>query len=414
MKKAISSLLAVVMLCGLLCVPVSAQNQSEEEILSALNDDTCWADGDLKEYTASVKVRAWNLSDTDENGVRTATKTAAETWDVQGYELPKGVTLTAGPYSDVRYVSIYTDPDKDGVYDQHLLRLRDEAGEIEMLPASQTGPLTTNAGTKYAIGYSWRGGVNAFGRRTDRGGYRVIDSTALTEQYGAHALIELVESNEKDSVFFLLTGEERNMSYDKLEDHNICISSNGYRASKWALPAVQSAGASGLIPEELDWAHNYDLKGNITRGEFASVALYLYAAMSGTDIESMTSEGSFPFTDVDTLDINRENIQLAYSLGLVSGMGGSNTFQPNAPVTREQAAAMLCAVYKKLGGEIPAASKLTYSDSSAVGGWAVDAVSFLSGKDILSGMAGNRFNPKGSTTCEQALAMALKMFQTLK
>ena len=27
--------------------------------------------------------------------------------------------------------------------------------------------------------------------------------------------------------------------------------------------------------------HQFDLRGNITRGEFAAVALYLYAAMSG-------------------------------------------------------------------------------------------------------------------------------------
>ena len=37
----------------------------------------------------------------------------------------------------------------------------------------------------YAIGYSWRGGVNAFTSRTARGGYRLIDSTALTQRYGA-------------------------------------------------------------------------------------------------------------------------------------------------------------------------------------------------------------------------------------
>ena len=49
-----------------------------------------------------------------------------------------------------------------------------------------------------------------------------------------------------------------------------------------------------------------------------------------------------------------------------------------------------------------------------MGGWAKDAVSFLSAQGILSGLAGNKLAPKGNTTCEQALVMALKMYDTLK
>ncbi len=411
MKKAISTLLAMALLCGMLCMPASAL--SESEIAAGLNGDTVWSDTELKPYSASVQVRRWTLTGTDENGVRTASKSPAAAEELQGYELPQGVTLTAGPANDLCYVSIYSDPDKDGVYDQHLLRLRSGA-DIEMLPASQTGPLSTDASTQYAIGYSWRGGVNAFTSRTARGGYRLIDSTALTQRYGAGTLIELVHSNEKDSEFYLLTGETAAAPQDKLESYNICITKNGFRSSKWAMPSVERAGAVKLIPEALDMYHQFDLRGNITRGEFAAVALYLYAAMSGTDVAALTPKGDFPFVDVDARDSNRRNIELAYSLGLVSGISGSNRFQADDPVTREQAAAMLASVYKKLGGEIPAASQLTYSDSSTVGGWAKDAVSFLSAQGILSGLAGNKLAPKGNTTCEQALVMALKMYGTLK
>ena len=35
------------------------------------------------------------------------------------------------------------------------------------------------------------------------------------------------------------------------------------------MPSVERAGAVKLIPEALDMYHQFDLRGNITRGEFA-------------------------------------------------------------------------------------------------------------------------------------------------
>ena len=74
---------------------------------------------------------------------------------------------------------------------------------------------------------------------------------------------------------------------------------------------------------------------------------------------------------------------------------------------------MLSRVYTKLGGEIPAAGATTFADDSAIGGWARDAVAFMSGKGIVSGSGGS-FDPQGSATIEQALSIALRMYKNLK
>ena len=102
----------------------------------------------------------------------------------------------------------------------------------------------------------------------------------------------------------------------------------------------------------------------------------------------------------------------AAAAGFVSGMG-DGTFEPNTLVKREEAAAMLSRVYTKLGGEISAAQSTAFSDDGSISGWARDAVAFMSGKGIVSGSDGS-FNPQGSATIQEALSIALRMFQNLK
>ena len=87
---------------------------------------------------------------------------------------------------------------------------------------------------------------------------------------------------------------------------------------------------------------------------------------------------------------------------------------PNALVTREQAAAMLSRVYTKLGSSIPAVTATTFADNGSVSNWARDAVAFMSDKGIVTGVGDNKFNPKGNASIEQALAIAVRMFDNLK
>ena len=44
----------------------------------------------------------------------------------------------------------------------------------------------------------------------------------------------------------------------------------------------------------------------------------------------------------------------------------------------------------------------------------MDAVAFMAGKEIVNGVGGNKFDPQGNASIEQALIIALRMFENLK
>ena len=176
---------------------------------------------------------------------------------------------------------------------------------------------------------------------------------------------------------------------------------SGPQVSDWAKEQVSKAAASGLVPDGL----GNDYRVSITRAQFAATAVKLYEAMSG---QKAPAAGASPFSDTgDTAVIQ------AQALGIVSGVGGGK-FAPDALVTREQAAAMLSRVYTKLGGTIPEVAATTFADNDKVSGWARDAVAFMSANKIVSGVGSNQFNPKGNASIEQALVIALRMFDNLK
>ena len=43
----------------------------------------------------------------------------------------------------------------------------------------------------------------------------------------------------------------------------------------------------------------------------------------------------------------------------------------------------------------------------------MDAVAFMSSKGIINGMGGNRFDPRGNASVEQALKIAVEMMDKL-
>ena len=74
---------------------------------------------------------------------------------------------------------------------------------------------------------------------------------------------------------------------------------------------------------------------------------------------------------------------------------------------------MLARVYEKVGGKIPAVSSTSFSDNGQIKDYAKNAVAFMSSKGIINGVGGNRFNPDGNASVEQALKIAVEMLNKL-
>ena len=194
--------------------------------------------------------------------------------------------------------------------------------------------------------------------------------------------------------------------------------------SAWASAELAKADALGLIPESLVDA---DLTQSITRAEFAAISVKAYEALAnGAAIPAVNN----PFTDTSDVEV-----LMAYNIGAVNGTSAT-TFDPNALLNREQAAAMLTRVFKKVslaGWTLATDSQFTlpyekpalFADDADISEWAKDSVYFMVANGIINGVGNNKFAPKNVTsadeangyanaTREQALIIAVRMVENLK
>ena len=82
--------------------------------------------------------------------------------------------------------------------------------------------------------------------------------------------------------------------------------------------------------------------GSLTRAQFVAM---LAKMTDGIDITAAASAG---FTDVNEKDWYFGYVNWGYENGIVNGMG-DGTFSPNASITREQMAVMLCNYARSVG-----------------------------------------------------------------
>lgn len=416
-KKLFSALLAAAMVFGLLCTPAFAAGKADT--LADINkDDSIWVGVTNKGALTKLhtfKVREWGYGDDD-----TITKgEAVEEFSINVVELPLGVTLAAGPGNQfLENIWAYSDPDGDGIFDERLGKnTYDEKGgyvSSEIVPVSTAGPLTDTDTEVHFNAFDWGTGANFLEPYLNIfPAYRTLTTDYLVEKFGANTLMLFWDEEQENYFAFLLTGKAAQAGVVKsLESQGVFFSALGDAISGWAVEPVNTAIEKGVYSGDVAQSHNYDLTGSITRGEFATIAMYLYGAMANTN--DFTRPVESPFVDVDESTPNFKYILGAYELGIVEGNSTTaKTFGPDQLVSRQDAALMLSRVYEIVGGEIPKGASTTFTDNDKIGSWAMDAVAFMSSKGIINGMGGNRFDPRGNASVEQALKIAVEMMDKL-
>lgn len=168
--------------------------------------------------------------------------------------------------------------------------------------------------------------------------------------------------------------------------------------SSWAAEQVQQAIAAGLVPAALRGKYAQ----TATRAEFCALATALYETATGSPI---TQRATFS----DTNDVNVEKMA---ALGVVNGVGNGR-FDPNGPLTREQAATMLSRLAEAAGHPL-AAGTASFADSAAIASWAAGAVGQVQAAGVMQGTGGGNFTPQGSYTREQSILTILRLYQLLK
>lgn len=131
---------------------------------------------------------------------------------------------------------------------------------------------------------------------------------------------------------------------------------------------------------------------SMTRAEFATVL---------TNVFGLTSkDAAQTFTDVKEGAWYQEAVTLASSAGIMNGAGGK--FNPNAKITRQEAAVALVNAYSLSGkGD----GSVNFTDAANIAAWAKEQVEALASFGYISGRPDGSFDPAGNITRAEVMAM---------
>lgn len=228
------------------------------------------------------------------------------------------------------------------------------------------------------------------------------------------------------------------------------------KISTWAKSEVEKAIELGFVP--LSFRDNY--KRNITRGEFAKLAMFFLSIQYGytgvpavqlwSPVEindnsffsrefmnaycySRTDRNGNSFTDNNTgeeysynnsrevllsitpfLDVNETKdlgfIERAYHFGIVNGISETE-FNPDGEIARQEAAAMLMRVYKNYAEAKKIRDEVKFSDDKDIADWAKEDVYSINSLGIMQGVGENTFAPLDGYTVEQAIITFWRLYE---
>jgi len=164
--------------------------------------------------------------------------------------------------------------------------------------------------------------------------------------------------------------------------------------SSWTTECVHRAIRLRLVPQNLQSNFNQP----ITRAEFTALAVYLYQMLDN----EITGRTTFA-------DTNDRYVEKAAYIGIVSGVG-NNLFDPDATLTREQAAVLLSRLAEAIGHPLRGAP-LVFADSAEISSWAVSGVEGIVAHGIMIGTGNYMFSPLHPYTREQSIIAILRVFE---
>lgn len=183
--------------------------------------------------------------------------------------------------------------------------------------------------------------------------------------------------------------------------------------SSWAYEGVVSAIEENLVPTYLQNLYLNSIK----REEFCDLIVQAVEEILDTDIETLVQQRTgksldsfrkeYPFTDSTS-----SNVIAANALGIISGRGGG-IFDPYATITRQEAASMLMRAAGVLGMDTGKAENVKFADSGDISSWAADAVNYVYKINVMSGVGGNQFGPKGTYSREQSFMTVYRLLLAL-
>lgn len=173
-------------------------------------------------------------------------------------------------------------------------------------------------------------------------------------------------------------------------------------ASSWATAELSKANEYGFITDKI----KSNMSANITREEFAEIAVKLYEKYTG----KVATAGDASFVDTKNPEILK-----AANLGLVTGVG-NNKYAPSQLVTREQMATILLRALKVINptADFSTEGASKFSDDNKVKSWAREGVYYCARAKIVTGVGNSMFDPEGNATREAAVIVCTRAYEFFK
>ena len=163
----------------------------------------------------------------------------------------------------------------------------------------------------------------------------------------------------------------------------------------WAFAHVEYLAELGFVNGKT--ANLFYPNDTIIRGEFVTIL----ARMSGENLPEFDSK----FSDVKADAYYARPVAWAISSGVTLGTSDT-TFSPDAPIQRQQIAAMIAryAAYRGFGFDTTNEA-VDFTDKSSIAQYAAAAVTAMQRVNIISGYPDGSFRPTGRTTRAEAAKM---------
>jgi S-layer family protein len=153
-------------------------------------------------------------------------------------------------------------------------------------------------------------------------------------------------------------------------------------------------------------ATTYAPSNQVTREQMAAFLARLYREMTGEPC----SGGTTPFTDVSATSFAKDDIPCIFGLGITTGTTAT-TYSPDDFVTREQMAAFLARLYRKVTDPTCSGGTTPFTDVSATS-FAKDDIPCIFGLGITTGTTATTYSPDDFVTREQMAAFLGRLWRT--
>lgn len=183
-----------------------------------------------------------------------------------------------------------------------------------------------------------------------------------------------------------------------------------YLSSGWAREDIRKAIDLGFARSP--GSNGADYRAPITRGDFAKNTAYMVGLVFNTDMDEYFGVVNYR-RDLEGKSYSRPELLVTNALGILQGRGGTDNWDENALINRQEAASMLARAYRVYAGAEPeSVQPLSFADQGDIAAWAKSDVQLMNHLGIMKGTEDNRFNPLGTYTAEQCLVTLLRLYET--